>query len=133
MCGCLTCAPHWGTGQQPRHVPWLGIKPVTLCFTGWHSVHWATRARVPCVYFKYNLQPTTFPLLLHFLCCDKNSSFIILYFLHICFLKGITLLEDEKSESETEIINLNFNWAIYIMCVLTFTAYFLSFYLFGNR
>ena len=26
MCGCLLCAP----GLQPRHVPWVGIEPVTL-------------------------------------------------------------------------------------------------------
>ena len=38
---------HWGPGLQPRHVPWLGIKPVTLWFTGRHSIHWATPARAP--------------------------------------------------------------------------------------
>ena len=39
-----TC-PHWGPGLQPRPVPWLGIKPPTLWFTGRHSIHWATPAR----------------------------------------------------------------------------------------
>ena len=39
------CAPYWGPGPQPRHVPWLGIKPATLRFTGWHSIHWITPAR----------------------------------------------------------------------------------------
>ena len=33
MCGCLSCGPHWGTGLQPRHVPWQGIELVTLWFT----------------------------------------------------------------------------------------------------
>ena len=33
MCGCLSHGPHWGPGLQPRHVPWLGIKQVTLWFT----------------------------------------------------------------------------------------------------
>ena len=33
----------WPT--KPRHVPWLGIKPATLWFSGWHSIHWATLAR----------------------------------------------------------------------------------------
>ena len=28
MCGCLSCTPNWGSGPQPRHVPWLGIKPL---------------------------------------------------------------------------------------------------------
>ena len=33
MCGCLPRGPHQGPGPQPRHVPWLRIKPVTLWFT----------------------------------------------------------------------------------------------------
>ena len=45
MCGCLLLAPYWGPGLQPKHVPWLGIKPVTLCFAIWHSIHWATPSR----------------------------------------------------------------------------------------
>ena len=45
MCGCLWSTPYWGPGLQPRHVPWLGIELVTLWFTGWCSVHWATPAR----------------------------------------------------------------------------------------
>ena len=34
MCGCFSPGSHWGPALQPRHVPRLGIKPVTLCFTG---------------------------------------------------------------------------------------------------
>ena len=45
MCGCVLHAPHWGAGPQPRHVPWLGIEPPTLQFTGWHSIHWTTPDR----------------------------------------------------------------------------------------
>ena len=45
MCGCLLCAPYWGPGPQPRHVPWLGIEPATLWFAGQHWIHWATPAR----------------------------------------------------------------------------------------
>ena len=30
MCDCLLHAPTWGPGPKPRHVPWLGIQPVTL-------------------------------------------------------------------------------------------------------
>ena len=37
--------PNWGPGLQPRHMPWLGIYPANLWFTGWHSIHWATSAR----------------------------------------------------------------------------------------
>ena len=32
MCCCLSRAPYWGPGPQLRHVPCLGIKPVTLGF-----------------------------------------------------------------------------------------------------
>ena len=45
MCGCLSRAPYWRPGLQPRHGPWLGIKQATLWFTVWHSIHWATPAR----------------------------------------------------------------------------------------
>ena len=40
----LIC-PLLGTLPQPRHMPWLGIKPATLWFTGQRSIHWATPAR----------------------------------------------------------------------------------------
>ena len=45
MCSCLSHAPYWGPGLQPRHVPWLGIEPATLWFTGRSSIHWATPTR----------------------------------------------------------------------------------------
>ena len=34
MCGYLSGAPYWGPGLQPRHMPLLGIKPMTLWFPG---------------------------------------------------------------------------------------------------
>ena len=39
MCGCPSCTPHQGPGPQPRYVPWLGIEPATLWFTGQQSIH----------------------------------------------------------------------------------------------
>ena len=45
VCGCLSHAPYWGPGLQPRHVPWPEIEVVTLWITGLHSIHWATPAR----------------------------------------------------------------------------------------
>ena len=42
---CLSHAANWGSGPQPRHVPWLGIEPMTFQFTGQHWNHWATPAR----------------------------------------------------------------------------------------
>ena len=51
MCGCLLRDPHYGPGLQPRHVPWLGIEPVTLWFSGWCSIHWATPDRTRVLFF----------------------------------------------------------------------------------
>ena len=47
--------PVWGPAPRPRHVPWLGIKPVTFRFTGQRSIHWATPARAPLGFLKYFL------------------------------------------------------------------------------
>ena len=44
MCGCLSHAPSWEPGPQPKQVPWLGIKLATLWFAGWRSIRWATPA-----------------------------------------------------------------------------------------
>ena len=46
MCCCFSSSLNWGPGLQPRHVPWLGIKPATLWFTGPLSICWVTPARV---------------------------------------------------------------------------------------
>ena len=56
MCGCRLHTLQWGPGLQPMHVPWLGIEPVTVWFTGQHSVHWATPARANlCSFIKIKL------------------------------------------------------------------------------
>ena len=52
MCCCFSNAPNWGPDPQPRHVPWLGIEPITLWFIDWHSMHWATPARLIGCFFK---------------------------------------------------------------------------------
>ena len=54
--GCLLHAPYWGPGLKPRHVPWLGIEPATLCFTVWCSIHWATPARARELFLKEHSQ-----------------------------------------------------------------------------
>ena len=82
MCGCLSHAPYWGPGLQPRHVPWLGIEQVTLWFSGWHSIHWATPARVIWSIFDrfftfwWNLKQY-FPL--HFFLIAFNKTHIFYY------------------------------------------------------
>ena len=42
-------------GPQPRHVPGLGIKPATLCFTGRCSIHRVTPAMAVSFCLKYNI------------------------------------------------------------------------------
>ena len=37
VCSCLSCAPYWRPGPQPRHVLWLGIELAALWFAVWHS------------------------------------------------------------------------------------------------
>ena len=38
----LAPAPIEGPAPQPRHVPWLGMEPVTFRFAGWCLTNWAT-------------------------------------------------------------------------------------------
>ena len=45
VCGCLSCASYWGPGLQCRHVPWLGIEPVTFGLRDSTPTNWATPAR----------------------------------------------------------------------------------------
>ena len=44
-CGCLLWTPNWGSGPQPRRVPWLGIELMIFWFVGWCPTHWATPVR----------------------------------------------------------------------------------------
>ena len=62
MCGYLLHLPYWGPGPQPRHVPWLGNKLVTLWFAGWCSIHWATAARADIYIFSYIYGPYVYPV-----------------------------------------------------------------------
>ena len=52
FCFFLSHTHYWGPGLQPRHVPWLGIEPVTLWLAGQHALHWATPASVEILYFE---------------------------------------------------------------------------------
>ena len=52
-CGCLLHTPNWGPGPQPKHMLWLGIKLMTVWFTGRHSIHWATSARRWLIFYDH--------------------------------------------------------------------------------
>ena len=47
----LLMCPTEDLAHKPRHVPQQVIKPVTLYFTVWHAIHWATPARAIIVLF----------------------------------------------------------------------------------
>ena len=49
---CLSLATSRGPGPQPRHVPRLGLEPVTFQFVGQYSTHGATLARDTCYVFR---------------------------------------------------------------------------------
>ena len=110
-CGCLSCTPYRGPGQEPRHVPWLGIKPATLWFTGQCSIHWATPARavsnfviIP-LYFIYINKDILLPL---------PSSWRILSWRletqpkgrHIPSLKGCVILCKSHPQSQPQVYHL---------------------------
>ena len=51
LCGCFSHAPYWGSGLQPRHVPWSGIESVTLWFTVPHAQ--STELHQPGLFFNF--------------------------------------------------------------------------------
>ena len=89
MCGCLSHVPYWGLGLKPRHVPWLGIQPVTLWFTGQCSIHWATLSRAiivfhsDCINLHSYEQYTKVPLFL------QPCSHLPFVFLQVAILTGV--------------------------------------------
>ena len=86
MCGCFSRTPYWEPGPQPRHVPWLGIEPVTLWFTGQRSIHWATPARVRHFFEVYSLGMLLFDYL-GFKCVgDSLTTQLSLLNPRLCFL-----------------------------------------------
>ena len=84
MCDCLSRVPNWGPGPQPRHVPWLGIKPATLWFTGQCSIHWAPPARAINFFFKLHVPTSTSFQLVFSSASSPLSAFIELKKLRPC-------------------------------------------------
>ena len=50
MCGCLLCAPYWGPGPKPRHVPYTGNRTSDPLFPKPALNHYATPARAQSVF-----------------------------------------------------------------------------------
>ena len=74
----LVVCPPLGLGLQPRRVPWLGIKPVTLWFTGWCSIHWATPARAQF----YFLSLTSY---IDFFSWNPEDFFSLYFWIHLVY------------------------------------------------
>ena len=114
--------PYWGPGLQPRHVPWLEIKLMTLWFTVWRSIHWAPPARAALSFFNIFLivvQVQFSPFSPHHAPCP--------YFLS--FLKNILFIFFRERGREGERGNINVwlplvcfplgNWPTTQACALT--------------
>ena len=82
LIGCLSPAPSWGPGLQPRHVPWPGIEPVTFWFAGQHPTYWATPVWAKTI-LSLPLYPVSFLLPFHiytYLILFLNLLLFILFF-----------------------------------------------------
>ena len=86
VCGCLSCTPCWGPGPQSRHVPWLGIEPAILWFTGRHSIYWVIPARAKSHFFKdkapcnlLNGEKVALLLMCLLLICLQNTSMALVF------------------------------------------------------
>ena len=95
------------TGPQPRHAPWLGIKPATLWFAGQRLIRWATPARAKCSTFERH--SSQHYLALTFLQYWKNGAYQdlnpvkiyadLLYRIHLTGFIGIIFPNTHSSGS----------------------------------
>ena len=89
QCLVASHATFWGSGPQPKHVPWLGIEPATLWFTGWCSIHWATQARATFWYLSYlvlsQLPDVMSVVNIWEICTDYYLKYLFCYFLTFLF------------------------------------------------
>ena len=47
---CLSHAPNWGPGLQPKQMSWLGIEQAIFWLARWNSIHGATSARASLLF-----------------------------------------------------------------------------------
>ena len=118
----LTLTHPWGPGPQTRHVPWLGIKPVTLWFTGRHSVHWATPARAGGRHFKSECWS------LIFISQGRKQALAFLFIVNlICtWIQTIKLYPGKSEDMAFPVVLLicsHFNpWCVYFLVCLFFSV-----------
>ena len=58
LIGCLLHTSNWRSGPQLRHVPWLGIEPVTFHLAGPCPTRWTTPVRT-CPFLHQVITTTT--------------------------------------------------------------------------
>ena len=116
--------PNWGTGPEPRHVPWLGIKLVTFWFTDQHSIHWATPARTERAHLKFKWIGIKMPLLYKF---DKSyftypSSFyhvLVINYLIIQVTKTEEMTGKDKKMTQLQVISASILLAIFSLSAIS--------------
>ena len=110
VASCVT--PHWGLSPQSRHVPWLGIEPVTLWITGRHLIHWATPARALVFLSDFSL-PIGCGAVSH---CAFHSHFPNVYCTDVCIFlcaqHKIASLKKGLLKSLTHVLSF------YILCTM---------------
>ena len=74
LISCLLHGPNQGPGPHTRHVPQLGIEPVTFWFAGWCSIHWATPARAQQPFILKIRRQVVWNLFFPIICMDLSFS-----------------------------------------------------------
>ena len=109
--GCLLHTPSQGPGLPPRHVPWLGIKPVTFCFTVQHSIHWAKPARIFLFEEKHIFpQRESGCILYRWDCCINLKAFFSRPFLSILYMPLLRVKNDHPVYFNSMEFNLKTVW-----------------------
>ena len=86
----LSHTTNWEPGPQPRHVPWLGMELATFWFTGRHSIHWATPARVAFHFMTVCCLPN------YSINSAINQKWLLSFYCWECTLKLRTVKNDHK-------------------------------------
>ena len=118
--------PHWG----PRHVPWLGMEPTTLWFTGQCSIYWAMPVRARDVFLSqfHSSIFKTWTTSMALWCCFLSSFFFFLFWFLETFLFRSTCIVYQVSLAIAKMIERD----IFIWCVYLFNRCTSDFYSFLN-
>ena len=134
MCDYFLCAPYWGPGPQPRHVPWLGIQPAMLWFAGRHSTTephqpWLNSTVLQLAFeLRSSLSPHT--VFAYYVCLVSQSTIVPSLFPAPYFLCDIDLL---KKKEKSIICNVKCPILAFLWGHLTYPCILHSFYRLENN